>query len=42
MWPVALRAAHNFNTVKNQTICQKSYRLGLEEERNGGLMKGEI
>lgn len=40
---MALRAAHNgYNIVGNQTICQNSCRLGLEEEGNGGLMKGEI
>lgn len=41
--PLALRTAHDgYNTVKNQIIGQNSCRLGLEEEGNGGLMKGEI
>lgn len=31
-----------YNCVKKQTIHQNSYRLGVEEEGNGGLMKGEI
>lgn len=40
---MAPRAARGFcHIVRNQTICQNSCRLGLEEGEDEGLIRGEI